>query len=172
MTTVDNIRDYVGVVNNETHTNYITKSYKTGYFDWITISKEDGKPFTFLDLAQLLIYIPGIDNFKVSLQYGDDGGYYNGRAYMDEMYYENGKLIFNGDTNKPNEDTFTVNSIKAHFMLDKYKDHTIYIQNMDDGGDYSGSRPMEYLEIYISKTEEVDNTLLRNVDTVNRINLA
>lgn len=153
MLTSEIIMSAIGIVNENKVSEFEVKAESHANYDMVTITKDNSNPFTYTDLVKVIDGIPAMADFKVSLQYGDDGGEYFGYTYMDEMDC-NGEdmLLFNGNSKMDSEEVFQCKHIKLRYYNAKYKERIIYIQNMDDGGDYSGSRPMEYMEIYIDKT--------------------
>lgn len=130
-------------------------------YDVIVVGKEGNEsPFTFTELLGVLDANKELENWKVSLNYGYEGGEFIGFSYMDEISRRDGIATFKAHSNEYEDNLYTVSSIRNSFLLNGKKDEIIYIKNMDRNGDCFGARPMTYVEIYINK-----------IGTKNRINL-
>lgn len=130
-------------------------------YNIILISHKLCEAFTMRDVLDIINSSDELKNWKISLNYGDDGGEYPGYTYMDNLSRKNGITILDGDSEEYMEGVWTGESLNISYALNGKKDETIYIQNMDEGGEYSGARPMTFIEIYINK-----------IGTSDRINFA
>ena len=101
-----------------------------------------------------------MDEWKISLNYGDEGGDYVGFTYLDNITRKNGYMIFDGDSEEYDDNVMTGSSLREMFLINGMKDELVYINNMDEGGDFGTNRRMTYIEIYVNK-----------IGTSNRVNL-
>lgn len=120
-------------------------------YNIILVSNKFCEAFTMEDVLSIINSTDELKNWKISLNYGDDGGEYPGYIYMDNLSRKNGVTVLNGESEEYMEGVWTGGSLNMSYMLNDKKDETIYIQNMDEGGEYAGARPMTFIEIYINK---------------------
>ena len=100
-----------------------------------------------------------LNEWKISLNYGDEGGDYVGFTYLDNITRKNGYMILDGDSEEYDDNVMTGSNLREMFLINGMKDELVYINNMDEGGDFVTNRRMTYIEIYVNK-----------IGTSNRVN--
>ena len=159
MTKAEIIKSNIKNVNEKYNTSFGVKILNHKNYDAVLVTKEDDSCFTIEDIISVL-HNSGLDNWKISLNYGDEGGDYVGFTYLDNIKRKNGHIILGGDSEEYDDNVMTGSSLREMFLINGMKDELVYINNMDEGGDFGTNRRMTYIEIYVNK-----------IGTSNRVNL-
>ena len=69
-------------------------------------------------------------------------------------------MILDGDSEEYDDNVMTGSTLREMFLINGMKDELVYINNMDEGGDFGTNRRMTYIEICVNK-----------IGTSNRVNL-
>ena len=142
MTKAEIIKSNIENVNEKYNTSFEVKIVNHKNYDKVFVIKEDDSCFTIKDIISIL-HNSNLNEWKISLNYGDEG-------YM----------ILDGDSEEYDDNVMTGSSLREMFLINGMKDELVYINNMDEGGDFGTNRRMTYIEIYVSK-----------IGTSNRVNL-
>ena len=159
MTKAEIIKSNIENVNEKYNTSFGVKILNHKNYDAVLVTKEDDSCFTIEDIISVL-HNSGLDDWKISLNYGDEGGDYVGFTYLDNIKRKNGHIILGGDSEEYDDNVMTGSSLREMFFINGMKDELVYINNMDEGGDFGTNRRMTYIEIYVNK-----------IGTSNRVNL-
>ena len=159
MTKAEIIKSNIENVNEKYNTSFGVRILNHKNYDVILVTKEDDSCFTIEDIISVL-HNSGLDDWKISLNYGDEGGDYVGFTYLDNIKRKNGHIILGGDSEEYDDNVMTGSSLREMFLINGMKDELVYINNMDEGGDFGANRRMTYIEIYVNK-----------IGTSNRVNL-
>ena len=159
MTKAEIIKNNIENVNEKYNTSFGVKILNHKNYDAVLVTKEDDSCFTIEDIISVL-HNSGLDDWKISLNYGDEGGDYVGFTYLDNIKRKNGCMILDGDSEEYDDNVMTGSSLREMFLINDMKDELVYINNMDEGGDFGTNRRMTYIEIYVNK-----------IGTSNRVNL-
>ena len=159
MTKAEIIKSNIENVNEKYNTSFGVKILNHKNYDAVFVTKEDDSCFTIEDIISVL-HNSGLDDWKISLNYGDEGGDYVGFTYLDNIKRKNGCMILDGDSEEYDDNVMTGSSLREMFLINGMKDELVYINNMDEGGDFGTNRRMTYIEIYVNK-----------IGTSNRVNL-
>ena len=159
MTKAEIIKSNIENVNDKYNTLFGVKILNHKNYDAVLVTKEDDSCFTIEDIISVL-HNSGLDDWKISLNYGDEGGDYVGFTYLDNIKRKNGHIILGGDSEEYDDNVMTGSSLREMFLINGMKDELVYINNMDEGGDFGTNRRMTYIEIYVNK-----------IGTSNRVNL-
>ena len=159
MTKAEIIKSNIENVNEKYNTSFGVKILNHKNYDAVLVTKEDDSCFTIEDIISVL-HNSGLDDWKISLNYGDEGGDYVGFTYLDNIKRKNGHIILGGDSEEYDDNVMTGSSLREMFLINGIKDELVYINNMDEGGDFGTNRRMTYIEIYVNK-----------IGTSNRVNL-
>ena len=159
MTKAEIIKSNIENVNEKYNTSFGVKILNHKNYDAVLVTKEDDSCFTIEDIISVL-HNSGLDDWKISLNYGDEGGDYVGFTYLDNIKRKNGHIILGGDSKEYDDNVMTGSSLREMFLINGMKDELVYINNMDEGGDFGTNRRMTYIEIYVNK-----------IGTSNRVNL-
>nr|DAM31590.1 MAG TPA: hypothetical protein [Ackermannviridae sp.] len=159
MTKAEIIKSNIENVNNKYNTSFEVNILDHKNYDTVLVTKEDDSCFTIKDIISIL-HNSNLNDWKISLNYGDEGGDYPGYTYLDEIRRKNGYMILDGDSEEYDDNVMTGSSLREMFLINGMKDELVYINNMDGGGDYGTNRRMTYIEIYVNK-----------IGTSNRVNL-
>ena len=153
------IKSNIENVNYKYNTSFGVKILNHKNYDVVLVTKEDDSCFTIKDIISIL-HNSGLDEWKISLNYGDEGGDYVGFTYLDNIKRKNGCMILDGDSEEYDDNVMTGSSLREMFLTNGMKDELVYINNMDEGGDFGTNRRMTYIEIYVNK-----------ISASNRVNL-
>ena len=159
MTKAEIIKNNIENVNEKYNTSFGVKILNHKNYDAVLVTKEDDSCFTIEDIISVL-HNSGLDDWKISLNYGDEGGDYVGFTYLDNIKRKNGCMILDGDSEEYDDNVMTGSTLREMFFINGMKDELVYINNMDEGGDFGTNRRMTYIEIYVNK-----------IGTSNRVNL-
>ena len=159
MTKAEIIKSNIENVNDKYNTSFGVKILNHKNYDAVLVTKEDDSCFTIEDIISVL-HNSGLDDWKISLNYGDEGGDYVGFTYLDNIKRKNGHIILGGDSEEYDDNVMTGSTLREMFLINGMKDELVYINNMDEGGDFGTNRRMTYIEIYVNK-----------IGTSNRVNL-
>ena len=159
MTKAEIIKSNIENVNEKYNTSFEVKIVNYKNYDKVFVIKEDYSCFTIKDIISIL-HNSNLNEWKISLNYGDEGGDYVGFTYLDNITRKNGYMILDGDSKEYDDNVMTGSSLREMFLINGMKDELVYINNMDEGGDFGTNRRMTYIEIYVSK-----------IGTSNRVNL-
>ena len=159
MTKAEIIKSNIENVNDKYNTSFGVKILNHKNYDAVLVTKEDDSCFTIEDIISVL-HNSGLDDWKISLNYGDEGGDYVGFTYLDNIKRKNSCMILDGDSEEYDDNVMTGSSLREMFLINGMKDELVYINNMDEGGDCGTNRRMTYIEIYVNK-----------IGTSNRVNL-
>ena len=153
------IKSNIENVNEKYNTSFGVKILNHKNYDAVLVTKEDDSCFTIEDIISVL-HNSGLDDWKISLNYGDEGGDYVGFTYLDNIKRKNSCMILDGDSEEYDDNVMTGSSLREMFLINGMKNELVYINNMDEGGDFGTNRRMTYIEIYVNK-----------IGTSNRVNL-
>ena len=159
MTKAEIIKSNIENVNEKYNTSFGVKILNHKNYDAVLVTKEDDSCFTIEDIISVL-HNSGLDDWKISLNYGDEGGDYVGFTYLDNIKRKNDCMILDGDSEEYDDNVMTGSSLREMFLINGMKDELVYINNMDEGGDFGTNRRKTYIEIYVNK-----------IGTSNRVNL-
>ena len=159
MTKAEIIKSNIENVNEKYNTSFGVRILNHKNYDVVLVTKEDDSCFTIEDIISVL-HNSGLDDWKISLNYGDEGGDYVGFTYLDNIKRKNSCIILDGDSEEYDDNVMTGSSLREMFLINGMKDELVYINNMDEGGDFGTNRRMTYIEIYVNK-----------IGTSNRVNL-
>ena len=159
MTKAEIIKSNIENVNEKCNTSFGVKILNHKNYDAVLVTKEDDSCFTIEDIISVL-HNSGLDDWKISLNYGDEGGDYVGFTYLDNIKRKNGYMILDGDSEEYDDNVMTGSSLREMFLINGMKDELVYINNMDESSDFGTNRRMTYIEIYVNK-----------IGTSNRVNL-
>ena len=159
ITKAEIIKSNIENVNEKYNTSFGVKILNYKNYDAVLVTKEDDSCFTIEDIISVL-HNSGLADWKISLNYGDEGGDYVGFTYLDNIKRKNGCMILNGDSEEYDDNVMTGSSLREMFLINGMKDELVYINNMDESGDFGTNRRMTYIEIYVNK-----------IGTSNRVNL-
>ena len=159
MTKAEIIKSNIENVNEKYNTSFGVRILNHKNYDAVIVTKEDDSCFTIEDIISVL-HNSGLDDWKISLNYGDEGGDYVGFTYLDNIKRKNGRIILGGDSEEYDDNVMTGSSLREMFLINGMKDELVYINNMDEVGDFGTNRRMTYIEIYVNK-----------IGTSNRVNL-
>ena len=159
MTKAEIIKSNIENVNEKYNTSFGVKILNHKNYDAVLVTKEDDSCFTIEDIISVL-HNSGLDDWKISLNYGDEGGDYVGFTYLDNIKRKNGCMILDGDSEEYDDNVMTGSSLREMFLINGMKDELVYINNMDESSDFGTNRRMTYIEIYVNK-----------IGTSNRVNL-
>ena len=159
MTKAEIIKRNIENVNEKYNTSFEINILNHKNYDVVFVTKEDDSCFTIKDIISIL-HNSNLGEWKISLNYGDEGGDYVGFTYLDNIARKNGYMIFDGDSEEYDDNVMTGSTLREMFLINGMKDELVYINNMDEGGDFGTNRRMTYIEIYVNK-----------IGTSNRVNL-
>ena len=159
MTKAEIIKSNIENANEKYNTSFGVKILNHKNYDAVLVTKEDDSCFTIEDIISVL-HNSDLDDWKISLNYGDEGGDYVGFTYLDNIKRKNGHIILGGDSEEYDDNVMTGSTLREMFLINGMKDELIYINNMDEGGDFGTNRRMTYIEIHVNK-----------IGTSNRVNL-
>ena len=159
MTKVEIIKNNIENVNDKYNTSFGVKIVNHKNYDVVLVIKEDDSCFTIKDIISIL-HNSNLDEWKISLNYGNEGGDYVGFTYLDNIKRKNGYMILGGNSKEYDDNVMTGSTLKEMFLINGMKDELVYINNMDEGGDFGTNRRMTYIEIHVNK-----------IGTSNRVNL-
>ena len=159
MTKAEIIKNNIENVNEKYNTSFEINILNHKNYDTVLVTKEDDPCFTIKDVISILRN-SGLDDWKISLNYGDEGGDYVGFTYLDNIKRKNGYMILGGNSEEYDDNVMTGSTLREMFLINGMKDELVYINNMDEGGDFGTNRRMTYIEIYVNK-----------IGTSNRVNL-
>lgn len=119
--------------------------------DTVFISRNRGP---ILEKTYLMVEVLNIfetincDDFKLRIQYGDEGGEYWGDASVNTFETDGVHYTLDGDVDGMHEMTVKDFIERAEDFDDMNDtDGRLLIKNMDGGGDYFGYRECEYVEV-------------------------
>ena len=150
MTKAEIIKSNIENVNEKYNTSFGVKILNHKNYDAVLVTKEDDSCFTIEDIISVL-HNSGLDDWKISLNYGDEGGDYVGFTYLDNITRKNGCMILDGDSEEYDDNVMTGSSLREMFLINGMKDELVYINNMDESGDFGTNRRMTYIEIHVNK---------------------
>lgn len=159
ITKAEIIKNNIKNVNEKYNTSFGVMIVNHKNYDKVLVIKEDDSCFTIKDIISIL-HNSNLNEWKISLNYGDEGGDYLGFTYLDNITRKNGYMILDGDSEEYDDNVMTGSSLREMFLINGMKDELVYINNMDEGGDFGTNRRMTYIEIYVNK-----------IGTSNRVNL-
>lgn len=159
MTKAEIIKTNIENVNDKYNTSFGVKIVNHKNYDTVLVIKEDDSCFTIKDIISIL-HNSNLNEWKISLNYGDEGCDYVGFTYLDNIKRKNGHIILGGDSEEYDDNVMTGSTLREMFLINGMKDELVYINNMDEGGDFGTNRRMTYIEIYVNK-----------IGTSNRVNL-
>ena len=159
MTKAEIIKSNIENVNEKYNTSFGVKILNHKNYDAVLVTKEDDSCFTIEDIISVL-HNSGFDDWTISLNYVDEGGDYVGFTYSDNIKRKNGCMILDGDSEEYDDNVMTGSSLREMFLINGMKDELVYINNMDEDGDFGTNRRMTYIEICVNK-----------IGTSNRVNL-
>lgn len=158
MTKAEIIKRNIENVNDKYNTSFGVKIVNHKNYDVVLVTKEDDSCFTIKDIISIL-HNSNLDEWKISLNYGDEGGDYVGFTYLDNIKRKNSYMILGGNSKEYDDNVMTGSTLREMFLINGMKDELVYINNMDEGGDFGTNRRMTYIEIYVNK-----------IGTSNRVN--
>lgn len=158
MTKAEIIKSNIENVNEKYNTSFEVNILNHKNYDTVFVTKKDNSCYTIKDIISIL-HNSNLNEWKISLNYGDEGGDYLGYTYLDEIRRKNGYMILDGDSEEYDDTVMTGSSLRDMFLVNGMKDELVYINNMDGGGDYGTNRRMTYIEINVNK-----------IGTSNRVN--
>ena len=159
MTKAEIIKSNIENVNDKYNTSFGVKILNHKNYDVVLVTKEDDSCFTIKDVISIL-HNSNLDEWKISLNYGDEGGDYVGFNYLDNIKRKNGYMILGGNSKEYDDNVMTGSTLREMFLINSMKDELVYINNMDEGRDFGTNRRMTYIEICVNK-----------IGTSNRVNL-
>ena len=159
MTKAEIIKSNIENINDKYNTSFEINILNHKNYDSVLVTKEDDSCFTIEDIISVL-HNSSLDDWKISLNYGDEGGDYVGFTYLDNITRKNGYMILDGESEEYDDGVMTGSSLRYSYLNNGMKDELVYINNMDEGGDFGTNRRMTYIEIYVNK-----------IGTSNRVNL-
>ena len=96
MTKAEIIKNNIENVNDKYNTLFGVKIVNHKNYDTVLVIKEDDSCFTIKDIISIL-HNSNLNEWKISLNYGDEGGDYVGFTYLDNIRRKNGYMILDGD---------------------------------------------------------------------------
>lgn len=159
MTKAEIIKRNIENVNDKYNTSFGVKIVNHKNYDVVLVTKEDDSCFTIKDIISIL-HNSNLDEWKISLNYGDEGGDYVGFTYLDNIKRKNNYMILGGNSKEYDDNVMTGSTLREMFLINGMKDELVYINNMDEGVDFGTNRRMTYIEIHVNK-----------IGTSNRVNL-
>lgn len=156
MTRAEIIKNNIENINEKYNTNFSVSIVEHKGYDCVLVFKET---FTLKDVVSVL-HNCGLDDWKISLNYGDEGGDYPGYAYLDEISRKNGYLKLSGDSEEYEDGVMTGRSMRDNYLMHINDNEVVHIENMDNGGDYGTNRAMSYIEIVVNKIGNHDRVNL------------
>ena len=97
MTKAEIIKRNIENVNDKYNTSFGVKIVNHKNYDTVLVIKEDDSCFTIKDIISIL-HNSNLNEWKISLNYGDEGGDYVGFTYLDNITRKNGYMILDGDS--------------------------------------------------------------------------
>lgn len=97
MTKAEIIKSNIENVNEKYNTSFGVKIVNHKNYDKVLVIKEDDSCFTIKDIISIL-HNSNLNEWKISLNYGDEGGDYLGFTYLDNITRKNGYMILGGDS--------------------------------------------------------------------------
>ena len=159
MTKAEIIKSNIENVNDKYNTLFKVNILNHKNYDTVLVIKEDDSCFTIKDIISIL-HNSNLNEWKISLNYGDEGGDYVGFTYLDNITRKNGYMILDGESEEYDDGVMTGSSLRYSYLNNGMKNELVYINNMDEGGDFGTNRRMTYIEICANK-----------IGTSNRVNL-
>ena len=159
MTKAEIIKSNIENINDKYNTSFEINILNHKNYDSVLVTKEDDSCFTIEDIISVL-HNSSLDDWKISLNYGDEGGDYVGFTYLDNITRKNGYMILDGESEEYDDGVMTGSSLRYSYLNNGMKDELVYINNMNEGGDFGTNRKMTYIEICVNK-----------IGTSNRVNL-
>ena len=159
MTKAEIIKSNIENVNDKYNTSFKVNILNHKNYDTVLVIKEDDSCFTIKDIISIL-HNSNLNEWKISLNYGDEGGDYVGFTYLDNITRKNGYMILDGESEEYDDGVMTVSSLRYSYLNNGMKNELVYINNMDEGGDFGTNRRVTYIEICANK-----------IGTSNRVNL-
>ena len=159
MTKAEIIKNNIENINEKYNTPFEVKIVNHKNYDTVLVIKEDDSCFTIKDIISIL-HNSNLNEWKISLNYGDEGGDYVGFTYLDNIARKNGYMILDGESKEYDDGVMTGSSLRYSYLNNGMKNELVYINNMDEGGDFGTNRRMTYIEICVNK-----------IGTSNRVNL-
>lgn len=146
-------------MNTETFYNSIKNKFNdfkvsmNGNSVFITRNKSNivDKTYLMVEVLSVLQNI-GCDDFKLGIQYGDEGGEYYGYGTVNTFETDGVIYTLDGDVDGMHEMTVADFINRTEDFDDTNDvDGRLMIKNMDEGGDIYGYRECEYVEVIIDK---------------------
>lgn len=150
MTKAEFIKFNIDIINKKYNTKYDADILNYNDCDSVFISIDNDSCFSIKDIVTLLSNLK-LNDWKITLNYGDEGGDYFGFTYLDTIIRRNGCIILDGDSSEFDDNVMTGSSLKDSYLINKMKNELVYINNMDEGGNFGTNRRMTYIEIFVNK---------------------
>jgi len=156
MTRAEIIKSKIENINEKYNMQFSASIVEHKNYDSVLVFKDT---FTLKDVVTVL-HNCGLDEWKVTLNYGDEGGDYLGYTYLDEISRKNGFLKLDGDSEEYEDGAMTGRSLRDSYLMHMNDNEVVHIQNMDEGGDYGTNRSMSYIQIVVNKIGSRDRVNL------------
>ena len=121
MTKAEIIKSNIENVNDKYNTSFGVKILNHKNYDAVLVTKEDDSCFTIEDIISVL-HNSGLDDWKISLNYGDEGGDYVGFTYLDNIKRKNSYMILDGDSKEYDDNVMTGSSLREMLLINGMKD--------------------------------------------------
>lgn len=158
MTKAEIIKNNIKNVNEKYNTSFKVNIVNHKNYDTIFVTKEDNSCFTIKDIISIL-HNSNLNEWKISLNYKDEGCDYLGFIYLDTIVRKNEHIILDGHSFEFDNNVMTGSSLRDSYLMNKMKNELVYIHNMNEDGDFGTNNRMTYIEIFVNK-----------IGTSNRIN--
>ena len=152
MTKAEIIKSNIENVNDKYNTSFNVNilNRKSRNYNTVLVTKEDGFNFTIEDIITVL-HNSGLEDWKISLNYGDEDIDYLGYAYLDNIKRKNGYIVLDGNLEECHDNVMTGLSLRDNYLSNGMKNEPVYINNRGGGINFGTNRGMSYIEIRINK---------------------
>lgn len=149
MTRAEIIKSNIENINDKYNTSFEVDIFTCNYnYDIVTVSKKNDSPSFSIEDAITILHNSNLDDWKISLNYDNES---SGHIYLDMIRRKNGLMILNGHSSEFDEGIMDGSSLRNSYLANKMKNEPVYINNMDEDGNFYTIRQMTYIEIYVNK---------------------
>lgn len=146
-----NTETFYNSIKNKFNDFKVSMSEISAYKNSVFISRNKTNVFdkTYLMVEVLsILQTIGCDDFKLGIQYGDEGGEYYGYGTVNTFETDGIVYTLDGDVDGMHEMTVAdfINRTEDFDDMNDVDGH-LMIKNMDGGGDYYGYRECSYVEV-------------------------
>ena len=124
MTKAEIIKRNIENVNDKYNTSFGVKIVNHKNYDTVLVIKEDDSCFTIKDIISIL-HNSNLNEWKISLNYGDEGGDYVGFTYLDNIARKNGYMILDGESEEYDDNVMTGSSLRYSYLNNGMKDELV-----------------------------------------------